>query len=85
MSVVPFLGTPCNTTIIEENGRLVHRPEVATIRAAIMRTVAHYPHPAAIMWTFAPSDAIARNNIAAAAALVGRRVLVEDSTIYLSL
>lgn len=85
MSVVPFLGNPCNTTTIKEDGNLVYRPEVATIRAAIMRTVAHYPHPVTIMWTFAPSDAIARDNIAAAAALMGRQVLIEGSTVYLSL
>ena len=83
-SIVPFYqGTPCNDSIIEENGTLVYRPSVIAVRTAIMRTTAHYPQPATIMWTFAPTDVAARENIAEAAMLTSRVVTYDGFTAYL--
>lgn len=85
MNTVPFYqGTPCNNASIEENGRLVWRPDVVTIRAAINRTVTHYSHPVRIEWSFAPSDHQAVENIRQAAELAGRRIEQDGSTIIIA-
>ena len=83
-SIVPFYqGTPCNDSVIEESGTLVYRPGVIAIRAAIMRTVAHYPQPVIIAWAFSPTDATARENIAEAAKLTSQAVTYDGFTAYL--